>query len=46
MWEKGHSFTEIDQMSVSDIAAVIGVWSGRAKGESRNQKRKQSQRRK
>jgi len=27
MWDKGHSFDEIDKMSLEDIGIVLGYWT-------------------
>lgn len=35
MWEKGHSFEEIDNMSITDLGDVIGYWSEVQRGEKR-----------
>jgi len=35
MWEHGHSFEEIDNMSLTDVSDVVGYWSGKARGEER-----------
>lgn len=40
MWEKGHSFEEIDAMSLDDVSDVVGYWSGKAMGEGKLQKTK------
>lgn len=38
MWEMGHSFAEIDSMSLEDFGNVIGYWSESQRAKSRLQK--------
>lgn len=38
MWEKGHSFEEIDAMSVQDIGDVLGYWAERARVQEKQEK--------
>jgi hypothetical protein len=38
MWEMGHSFDEIDAMSLEDISDIVGYWSGKAEGETKLRK--------
>ena len=35
MWEKGHSFDEIDNMGVDDLGHVLAYWSGKSLGENK-----------
>lgn len=35
MWEQGHSFEEIRDMSLEDFGNVIGYWSEKGRGEER-----------
>lgn len=35
MWEKGHSFDEIDEMNIEDFGDVIGYWSETARAEKK-----------
>ena len=38
MWESGHSFEEIDGMSLSDIGDVLGYWGEMSRIEERQKK--------
>ena len=43
MWEKGHTFDEIDEMNLDDFGDVLGYWNeeGRiAQKNARSKKRK------
>jgi hypothetical protein len=35
MWDAGHSFAEIDAMSVKDFGDVIGFWAETAKADEK-----------
>lgn len=43
MWEHGHSFSDIDNMSIEEIGYVLGYWSEKnqiEKSESKARKRR------
>lgn len=35
MWEKGHSFDEIDNMSIQDFGDVVGYWAEMQQAEAK-----------
>ena len=35
MWEHGHSFKEIDNMSLEDVGDVVGYWLEKSRIESK-----------
>lgn len=40
MWEKGHSFSEIDRMNLQDIGDVLGYWHEKSRIEKHMRKSK------
>lgn len=40
MWEMGHSFDEIDSLSISDLGDVLGYWHENAKADERLDKKR------
>ena len=38
MWEQGHSFEEIDKMSLEDAGDIIGYWSEKSRIEAKQAK--------
>lgn len=40
MWEKGHTFDEIDSMSLKDMGDVVGYWNEKTRAEERLSKTK------
>jgi len=34
MWEMGHSFEEIDDMSLSDVGDVLGYWGENSRADA------------
>jgi hypothetical protein len=40
MWEKGHTFEEIDGMSLQDMGDILGYWSEKNRAEQKLAKKK------
>lgn len=41
MWEMGHTFDEIDRMSIEDFGDVIGYWREKSRAEEKLNKQRQ-----
>lgn len=35
MWETGHSFSELDEMSLKDFGDIVGYWVEKQKAEDK-----------
>lgn len=42
MWEKGHTFDEIDRLSLADIGDIVGYWSEKDEAETRLARQKKA----
>jgi len=42
MWELGHSFSEIDDMSLVDMGDIISYWSQKSRIEQKRDKQRQA----
>jgi hypothetical protein len=40
MWEKGHSFDEIDDMNIADFGDIIGYWNEESRVEKKRARQK------
>lgn len=44
MWEYGHSFEEIDRMSLEDYGDLIGYWNEKSRAEKKDGEKKTGKR--
>lgn len=38
LYEQGHTFEEIDNLSYADLADIVSYWSGKSKAEEKQSK--------
>jgi hypothetical protein len=44
MWEYGHSFEEIDRMSLEDYGDLIGYWTEKNRADKKAEEKRQNKR--